>query len=346
MVFVKQVKGMNLTIHKKSIQFLTGLFVGTLCLHVLANVSRRPAREALATRVQKILGMKTGNHSYLPQYRKIIRFMKTNQTGNVNKAWKDVMAQPPVRRAIHSLVGALNAGANAIALRNKILASLTLNGYMEKPGSPWGYGTPVERWFIWSYLSARSINMLHKGENVRATKYARAGILLRCQDAPSLGVGTVLNGWFNPSSSFARQNAIALHITPLQRARLLKIYWPAVHYEMRFISIKRPFLATHLAIVKMEHGYHVLPKKLVGNYVATMKATFRKLKRHIFLEYFYLRIIRGDVRTMIGHGHRRAARRIRVALKSLEDRIKKQKNISIIDSQALLRWIKEAQERW
>ena len=329
-------------------------FLGTLCPQVQAIESGHSSGEVLATQVRKILGMKPGKHPYLPQYRKIIRFMhpRINLLEKDNAEQQEI-ALAPVKRAIHSLVSNLNAGADVMMLRNKILSSLTLDDYYmpSKAGSPWAYGKLWDRIILSDYLTSRARQMFKAGEKIRAAKYARAGLLLRCQDDVDLQGPGLLGYWFNPASpdarynAIVRQNAITLGMSHLQKANLLKIYLSAVQYEFHIQSVKRAFWVNHFTIAKLWFS-PTIPKRLVKRYAAALASRIRRNTGRLYVEFPTLRLTMYDVRAMIGHGHRNAAKPIQAVLKNLAGRIKKQRDISAIDRQALLRWIKEAQGRW
>jgi hypothetical protein len=309
---------------------------------VLSRAGRSPG-EALASRVQNILGMKTGSQRYLPYVRQALDFLRARLWKRKEKkifqsADRDVSFQ----RTIHRLIYAVSQGVNVEALRNKLLAALTLSGhYLSKPNEPWLYGGLWDRVVLCSYLRHCSRAMLKTDKRGRASQYSKAALLLWCQDDVLLGGASCLGDWVNTKAfPKAHQNAAALGATAEQLRHLREIYGRSLKRHLVIQSAQDPFFADGRAIGKL--GTNPIPHRILQAYVAAMLSRINSTAGRLSEEYFVLRDIQGEMLGLLKNGHRKVAGEIRAVLTRWAGRVRASHRIARPVRKALLRWIEEA----
>ena len=183
---------------------------GVLAIGILGNSAgaapASAAPDALAGQVQSVLGMSRGDSPYLADYRMCLSNLLA--AAKVFRAHGEAQSQylrridsnTHLRDASALLVKAFADGADAEALRNKVLASLNLRGRsVGTAHGPWPYGQMLDRLQVMNYLLARARSMDSKGEITGARMWARTAILLYTQDS-IFGGAAAWGNWFNPSA--------------------------------------------------------------------------------------------------------------------------------------------------
>lgn len=297
----------------------------------------------LAVRVARVIGAKVGTRPYMAPYSRVIQFLRRSMKRKPSQPLAARMAGAPagVERGVTALVAALSVGASPTALRDLILGSINLEGHSRRPGVRWLYGNLWNRILLSRWLTLRSRQMLAAGHRAEAAGYARAGLLLWCQDSLSLNGAASLGYWLDPlMAPEVRQNALALGLGRGAMARLRGIYQHGKRRSERFYSPRRPFIAGYFEIQKL--GFRAPPHGLIKGYLAGIAGAIREASGRISELYQMLRMVLDARRSLNLDGHRGAALKIKAFLLNWAAKVKANPVMPKIERQALLRWIKEA----
>ena len=314
---------------------------------ICANVTGLPGSEGLAVKVRKIMGIPSGIHPYLPQLRQVLKFFNAHIWKETNRQFRNsYMKDPAIRRALSSLVRALNTGVNVSALPDRILNSITLGlHYLRSPRKPWAYSNVMVRLSVIASCSDIAIRALSAGDRARAVRYARASLIMMCQNDLFLHGTLCMQSWLNPNWPHQRWKYLSLGITEAQGNLLRQLYRRGVK-EMALENTCWKHLLADFSAIEKSRIHSSESSKLGAAYISALEYARTNFEGKLDQEFYLLGTVRSDSRKLLTYGHRNSVRRIKVFLKNWAARIKKQRDISRIDSQSLLRWIKEAQGKW
>lgn len=298
------------------------------------SVGHGRSHEPLAVRVQQILGMKIGTHPYLPAYLAVMRWVHSvNQRRLPSSPRQPIRPSPAVRLAVASLVRAINAGADATALRDRILRSLTVDGfYKEKP--PWVYGTGLDPISLAYGMQRRAALLFKAGKKALAIRYARASLVLFCQYDMFWDAGFLLAAWRSPT----RETLALLGITVAQQARLQEIFRHSAHIESRWLH--SAFLGDYDTVLKAGRG--VLPQNFSQRCAADLALVIRQASGRINEEYRLVVAALHLRRQLQLRGHHGLSKKLKVVLQQWAAQVKANHTMPKLEKAALLRWIKEA----
>lgn len=275
----------------------------------------------LAARVQSILGMPVGHNEYLPQYRRIVAFLAATRARLKNGGWRTFDREMlPMKLEVRSLVKAVSQGANASALRSRLLRALTLGGdYLPPAGHKWRYGPLALRMALSNYLTHRSDELWSAGHRGRAADYGRASLILRCQDSVDMGGPALLGYWFgNPHwMPGAPGNARSLALSSTQSRKLRRIYIAARRRYLSFASLATdPFFLLG-SQVESRAKKKIAPASLVARFARTLKARLLAGAGRVYELRLALGFYKEVVRSLDLNGHRRSARFLASALAAI-----------------------------
>ena len=359
-------KGPTMLVLIKGIKSVTPVFVGTVlgalgvalpgpARHLLASAGAvRPnlsGHLTLAARVQHILGIQPGDASYLPSVAKLVKVVAP------------YVFQPHPRHAIYAalaqrsadirqLVAALNAGANPNALRTKILQSVNLEGrYVPLKGKHWRYGILGDRMWIAAYIQNHALELMRAGNAVQAAHYARASLLLRCQESPAMG-------WYYPLLYYVHTGAerlrvkedgpltrkiqmipASLAITVAQQQELNGLFRTAsLRGGKRF---RRLYNSLDIAANVVGRTRRPFDRKIVRNYLKILQQSISAAPS-IHWRYEILVNTMVALRRLNLSGHRGTSEKIEAVFQQWTARVKANETMEPVAKEALLRWLKEA----
>ena len=322
-----------------------------------AQARRSAYPRPLATRVYAILNLPSGSRPWLPSLARLIAAISP-----------DIHAPAAVRDATfrrhladaRELVAALNTGADPIALRMRIMNCLNLDGTYSVPhGKKWRYGTLIDRLWLGSLLLGRALKLMGQGHKMRAARYARAELLIACQNSLWMGwrpclfshvrlhwnwkrrYGSLVNAReLQIGLRFRRRLRAILDISGRQQAALDHLYaagerqlagrFGSAYNTLSVIGDKIVEASTKRAL------RHAREKCLRSVMVCIAKAP------NIGWQFRSLRTILALRSQLNLSGYRHLSLQIKQMLQRWAAKIKSDRAMPRLERQALQRWIKEA----
>ena len=321
----------------------TGIFGSSAGAAPVASVP-----DALAGQVQHVLGMHHGDSPYLADYRiclnnllaaaKVFRTRRETQSQYLRR----IDSNTQLRDASALLVKAFADGADAEAIRNRVMASLNLRGRsVGTAHARWPYGQMLDRMQVMNYLLAHARSMDSKGEIAEARMWARTAFLLYTQDS-IFGGAAAWGNWFNPSAfPEAAINEKMLGIDHAQRRALKRLYQNSLRRENWLHTLGIAPIQTFTDSISVTAGRSVSKRRL-ARFTHTLAILIRKTDGRLSEQFFLLRCVAGAIRRLSSGGHARAASVVIATLVRWSSHVRGEKRLSKVDRASLLRWIREA----
>ncbi len=297
------------------------------------------ARLSLAARVSASVGMPSGDHAYLPALERALVVIHpllwhTNRAQEIRILGRNHAFQ----QDLSSVVRAFGRGANAQAVRDRLLQCLTLGGgYLRWKGHRWRLGGLWDRVALCSYLRYLA---RHAGPG-RGAAYGRAALILWVQNGIQLGGGACMGVWLNPKVfPTASANLRALSLTRSQIGRLTEIYQRSVARALAFESRTNPL--SRLAGALEAVGRKPVPPPLLARFLSALGRSRSLAKGRVGMVYATLRVASAVRVRLTFNGHLHDAEKLRTALLTWAKRLAARRGPVGLVRGATLRWIREA----
>ncbi len=315
------------------------------------------ASRPLAVRVYHVLNLPAGNHPYLPYLARMVAAV-----GALHSAPTRPGELKAVLRAhladTRALVNAISSGANPVALRSALVAHATLDPAQYTDHATWKYGSGLDRLLVVSALNLRAQALWRADRRRRAAKYARAGLILRCQSAFIDGWRTALFtyakiGWARRYGSVVG-NAVRVRAILRHRAAFRSLLQLSAGQQKQ---IDRLWNQSHRAAGSSGFTEYLqklttltggpgskrvsIPSRVAVSYLDALAGCLKTAttlhRRYVILEYaLYVRRQLGEF------GHVQLAKGVASELDEWRAQVARAGWASASERSAVLRWIKEA----
>jgi len=222
----------------------------------------------LAVRVQRILHLPSGNHDYL---RFIGRLIKASIPRGRPAAGARPIISAMVRQRtdLRGIVSAISRGASPVSLRHALLSRVTLNGAILTGNGPWWqYGTNYDNMLVQAALDNEARTLWKAGQLRRASRYARAALLLRCQAA-------FIEGWRTALFDYSRFGWARRYGSMVSKAEIQLVE----KNRAGFRALLRLTNAQQMAIDRLYNASHRLAVRtgFIANFASLNDLTFAVL---------------------------------------------------------------------